>query len=134
MERARIFIALALEVDPTPTGPSRQIVRFVTEASCRGAMRDTVTLIVGRNSPCADYIAGSRYLVLADTTADPQAALVTASCDEAWGIRSPPALRMEQVLGPPAWASPGIAGDYRLRLLATTSMPLRHGMIGHANC
>ncbi len=105
-ERPRIFIGVVLEVDPTPAGPSRQVVRFVTEASWRGAMRDTVTLVVGRNSPCADYVAGRRYLVLADTTADPQAGLVTSSCDYAWGIGYSAAVRMQVDLGAPGWRAP----------------------------
>lgn len=104
--RPSIFIAHVLEVDETGAQSPRLTVRFVTESSWRGPLPDTVTLRVGSNAPCAEYIAGGRYLVLADVEVTSDSALVTGQCDYAWGIHFPATLRMLAELGPPDWTAP----------------------------
>lgn len=106
-ERSRIFIGHALEVDELPQQDPKQIVRFVVEASWRGAMPDTVTLRVGAHASCASYIAGFRYFVFADIDSA-SGALVTERCDHAWGIDYPASIRMQNQLGPPGWIAPPV--------------------------
>jgi len=104
--RPQIFIGHVLDVDESQTQSSRSRVRFVTERSWRGPMPDTVTLRVGSNAPCAEYIAGGRYLVLANIEVTTDSELVTGPCDYAWGIHFPATLRMLEELGLPAWTPP----------------------------
>jgi hypothetical protein len=108
IERARIFIGHALEVDETPTQPTRETVRFVTERSWRGAMPDTVTLSVGSDASCAHYIAGLRYLVIADSATPPGALLRTAPCDDSWNVTAPAAQSMLAQLGSSSWTAPPV--------------------------
>ena len=91
-ERPHVFIGHALEVDETPAQPTRETVRFVTERSWRGAMPDTVTLQVGSDASCAHYVAGLRYLVVADGSVRPGAPLRTAPCDDSWNVTATSAL------------------------------------------
>lgn len=104
-QRDRIFIGHALEVDELQQQNPKQIVRFVVEASWRGAMPDTVTLRVGSHAVCASYYAGSRYFVFADVDSA-SGTLVTEACDYAWGLWYPAAIRMQNELGPPGWVAP----------------------------
>jgi hypothetical protein len=67
-------------------------------------MSDTVTLRVRRDSPCAEYVAGGRYLVVADHDPSSRWALVTGPCDDAWPIRYAGAQLAE--LGAPTWIAP----------------------------
>ena len=103
-DRPYIFVGHVLEVDKTLTQSTRLTVRFVTETSWRGAMPDTVTLLVRDNAPCAYYTAGGRYLVLADRDTASPSALVTASCDDSWSIHY--AGRRLAELGAPTWTAP----------------------------
>jgi hypothetical protein len=102
-ERAVVFVGHVLEVDHSTDTTTLATVRFVTESSWRGAMPDTVTLVVGRHAGCAHYIAGGRYLVFADQG---QSTLVTEPCDEGVGINQPSADRLMGELGPPTWTAP----------------------------
>lgn len=132
-ERPHIFIGHALEVDETPTQPTRETVRFVTERSWRGAMPDTVTLLVGSDASCAHYFAGLRYLVVADRAVRPGAPLRTAPCDNSWNVTAPGAQAMLAKLGSPNWTAPPVGqrtldskavrlGDPRGRLSAGDSL------------
>jgi hypothetical protein len=67
-------------------------------------MPDTVTLIVRADAPCAEYFAGGRYLVVADSGAG--SALVTAPCDYAWNLHF--AGKQLAQLGPPTWIAPPV--------------------------
>jgi hypothetical protein len=109
-DRPRVFIGHVLLVDGTR--PSK--VLFVTESSWRGPMADTVTLAV--RAPCAHYIAGGRYLVVADV--DDAGRLVTAPCDYSWSI--PVAPEMMAQLGAPNW----IPAPFGLRSLDRTAIRL----------
>lgn len=104
--RPAIFVGHALEVDP-PSGEGRpRSVRFVTEASWRGALPDTITLMLERASSCALYFAGQRYFVLADIDAEDTTRLAASVCDYAYPLSSPGAVRMQAELGAPAWRAP----------------------------
>ncbi len=119
-DRAQIFIGHVLEVDWTRSSTARLTVRFVTEASWRGPMPDTVTLNVRPGAPCAYYTAGSRYLVLADTASG--GALVTARCDYSWGMHHEVTKNRIAELGPPVWRAPPMGSralDAHARVIGT---------------
>jgi hypothetical protein len=65
-------------------------------------MPDTVTLIVRADAPCAEYIAGGRYLIIADP--DSGSVLATAPCDDSWNIHFAGGRLAE--LGAPKWVAP----------------------------
>jgi hypothetical protein len=104
--RPYIFVGHVLEVLETRTRSPRLTVRFVTEMSWRGPMRDTVTLLVRNDAPCARYTAGGRYLVVADRDTASPSALVTGPCDDSWIIRH--AGHKLAALGAPNWTAPRI--------------------------
>jgi hypothetical protein len=105
MDRPYVFIGHALEVDETPTQPTRETVRFVTERSWRGALPDTVTLQVASDASCAHYFPGLRYLVLADSAGRPGEALRTAPCDDSWNVTAPVGIARLAQLGSPSWTA-----------------------------
>lgn len=112
-QRDVIFVGNALEVSSEVDDTTHQRVRFLVEASWRGELADTVTLAVGDNSPCATYMAGGRYLVLADQRSAEGAPLTSATCDLSWVVWYPRATEMMNELGPPRRSSRGstLSGD-----------------------
>ncbi len=105
-DRPRIFIGHVLTVDYPADRSFRMSVRFVTESSWRGPLPDTVTLRVEHRASCAWYMAGGRYLVLADTLAAGESTLTTAPCDDSWILGNPGASNFLAELGPPTWTAP----------------------------
>ena len=55
-----LFAGRALAVD---TVGNDRLVRFAVDSSWRGAMPDSVTVVVGDDAPCALFQAGRQYLV-----------------------------------------------------------------------
>ena len=103
-----IFTGTVLEVD-RPEGSANELsqqVRLLVEDSWRGAARDTVTINVYQDSPCAQYMAGSRYLVLAATPRADTDPLETYPCHFAWGLTYPQTKKFLTELGPPRRRSP----------------------------
>ena len=103
-QRDAVFVATALEVDDF--GVAGQRVRFVAEASWRGQIRDTVTLQVDKNAPCAYYRAGGRYLVVADRGNVRESSLRTDQCDMDLSLSHPVARARMLELGRPQSRSP----------------------------
>lgn len=105
-DRPAIFTALVLDVDSPTDTTLKQSVRLLTEKSWRGAMPDIVTLAVDIDASCAWYFPGLRYVVLADTAPGDRTRLVTAACDDAFGVAGPAAARIRAELGEPNWTAP----------------------------
>jgi hypothetical protein len=107
--RQEVFIGYVLDADQVVDTAKRTIVRhvrFVTEASWRGSLHDTVTLFVDSDAPCAIYFPGWRYLVTADWDQQQGRRLTTARCDNSLGADGPVVERLWGELGPPAWTAP----------------------------
>ena len=117
-DRPRVFVGHVLEVEATPTRAPRLTVHFVTEASWRGPMPDTVTLMVRQDAPCAWYTAGGRYLVVADVDPASGVILISAPCDDAFSLTH--AGKMLAELGKPNWVAPRVGG----RALDAHAFPL----------
>ena len=114
-DRERVFVGHVLAIDTTRGQPFRKEVRFVTEMSWRGALPDTLTLVVTPEAPCAYYNVGGRFIVLADALADSKSAAITAPCDYSWSFTHGGRLRAE--LGPPNWTAPPM-GNRSLDVIA----------------
>lgn len=80
------LIGNALEVAPLSEVDSSHRVLLLVETSWTRPMPDTISLVVGGDSPCARYVAGGRYIVLAveDTTATGDGPLIAPPCHYAW--------------------------------------------------
>lgn len=100
----RIFIGNAIEVDDwRPEGRYR--VKFLTEASWTGAVPDTLTLIVGQDASCAEFMANGRYMIFADTIPG-STVLWLPPCGEGWSLTSAETHRRRAALGEPTWIAP----------------------------
>ena len=104
-DRDRVFIGTVLDAD-TMAGTMRKSVQFVTEASWRGAMPDTVTLLISDDAGCVYYFAGYRYFVVADLLSPDATTLVTSKCDGSWSAEHPAAMKVIDSLGYPVWHAP----------------------------
>lgn len=80
-----------------------QEVLFQVDRAWKGVTRDTITLLVGPEAPCATYLSGVRYLVLADSR---DGAPRTARCDVALQMRPGPIQNATSALGPPSYIQP----------------------------
>jgi hypothetical protein len=88
---------------PEPLRP--QEVLFQVERAWRGVTRDTITLLVGSEAPCATYQNGVEYLVLADIRGR---GLGTAQCDGALQLRPGPIEDATSALGAPGYTQPAL--------------------------
>ena len=104
-ERDRIFIGEVLDADTMPGG-RRKAARFLTLESWRGAMPDTVTLLIGDDAGCVYYTAGGRYIVHADLASPDATTLVTSQCDGSLSADHAVALKRIADLGPASWRAP----------------------------
>jgi hypothetical protein len=117
--RSAVFVGNALSVEVAEDSSNRRIVRFITELSWRGPMRDTVTLVLA-DAPCAYFLAGARYLVAAEPDAAEPARLRTLACDNALQLGTERVTALLDTLGPPNWRAPPI-GE---RDIAAAAVPL----------
>lgn len=103
--RDAIFVGQVLEIDPPEVGMRPRVVKFVTEAPWRGALPDTVTVMVD-GAPCAYYVAGERYIVSADVdTLDPRR-FESRRCAGSYPIPSRGYAHFADLLGAPTWTAP----------------------------
>jgi hypothetical protein len=101
-ERSVIFTGTLLTTDPTGTGTVARRSRWVVDASWRGEMPDTVTMVNGPDAPCPTLLTpGTRYLVVADQR---DSVVTTTGCGTA---TRPIAMAESQLgqLGPPEWTA-----------------------------
>lgn len=126
--REVVFMGYALEVETRVHADGRRftrVVRFVTEESWRGAMPDTITLLVGNEAPCAHFFPGWRFLVSAFRDTVEAGRLTTGICDDAVPVSQPLMERVHGALGAPAWKAPP-AGNRDLDRIAVrlgTALP-----------
>ena len=106
-ERSAVLIGTVLWVDrpaePSDAEGARQQVKILTEVSWRTPLADTLSLLVGGNAPCAEYLAGGRYLVVADLQ---DGRLHTGQCDRARSLVHASVRRTVDSLGEPTWIAP----------------------------
>ena len=121
-QRPIVFVGTALRVErraavSAATLPGQR-VRFLVEAAWRGVEADTMWLDVYDDAPCADYVAGSRYLVAADPHEASVGRARTAICDGGLLLEwAHPRGELDR-LGPPTWIPPQ-PGDRRIDEQAT---------------
>jgi hypothetical protein len=104
--REVVFTGYAIEVETRVRADGRQstrVVRFVTEESWRGALPDTLTLLIGNEAPCANFFPGWRYLVSAFRDTVEAGRLTTGICDNAMTASKPLLERARDALGEPGW-------------------------------
>lgn len=126
--RSDVFVATALWVDggPEDEGPGRQRVALLPEASWRAPAPDTVSLVVSESSPCANYLAGGRYLVFAEGGVE---GLTTGTCDVALALSSSTASEYLAQLGPPAWIATSLSDHSVPNLVPPDEVPTDSAVI-----
>lgn len=104
--RAAIFRGHVIEVDPPEVGARPRVVRFVTEASWRGKMPDTVTVVV-EGAPCTAFFVGNRYVIAADVDSATRR-LASRDCMMSHAVLSPAYARFTEIMGAPTWTAPPV--------------------------